>query len=117
MSGLKLHGVVIDVPCSDHDRAVAFWSAAFGQEPLVSEKYPDYAQLEDVTPGCYVLVQATGSDKPGMHLDFATADRDADLDRLSAAGATEVTREHKWGVMTDPSGQPFCLCPVTGCME
>ena len=115
MSDLRLHGVVIDVPRSDHERAVAFWSAAFGQEPVVSDMYPEYAQLEDVTPGCYVLVQALEDGQPRMHLDFATEDRDADLVRLADAGATEIAREHKWGVMTDPAGQPFCLCPVEGC--
>jgi hypothetical protein len=52
-----------------------------------------------------------------VHLDFATEDRDADLDRLAAVGAVEVTREHKWGVMRDPAGHPFCLCPVSGCSE
>jgi predicted enzyme related to lactoylglutathione lyase len=115
MSELRLHGIVIDVPRADHERAVAFWSAAFGQEPAVSDAYPEYAQLEDVTPGCYILLQATGAPNAGMHLDFATTDRDGDLERLTAAGATQVSLAHKWAVMSDPSGQPFCLCPATGC--
>ncbi|HVV76116.1 MAG TPA: VOC family protein [Mycobacteriales bacterium] len=113
----RLHGVVIDVPRAEHARAVAFWSAAFGREPAVSAQYPDYAQFEDVTPGCYVLVQATGDDSSRVHLDFATDDRDTDLERLAGLGAQEVTREHKWAVMRDPSGQPFCLCPASSCAQ
>ena len=34
---------------------MAFWSAALGRQPEVSENYPEYAQFEDVTAGCYVL--------------------------------------------------------------
>jgi hypothetical protein len=113
----RLHGVVIDVPSEEHAKAVEFWSAALGIEPVVSEKYPDYAQFEDATPGCYLLVQSTGDASSRVHLDFATEDRDGELDRLAGIGATEVTREHHWGVMRDPAGHPFCLCPVEGCME
>jgi predicted enzyme related to lactoylglutathione lyase len=113
----RLHGVVIDVPRADHESAVAFWSAALGRQPQTSENHPDYAQMEEAAPGCYVLVQATGDAVPRIHLDFATEDRDAELDRLAGIGAEEVTREHKWAVMRDPAGQPFCLCPVSGCVE
>jgi hypothetical protein len=116
MPNSSLQGLVIDVPKAEHERAVAFWSAALGHAPAVSEKYPAYVQFADVTPGCYLLVQATGDSESRMHLDFATADRDAELDRLTRVGAEEVTREHRWGVMRDPAGQPFCVCPVTGCM-
>ncbi|HVW82155.1 MAG TPA: VOC family protein [Mycobacteriales bacterium] len=115
MSRLRLHGVVIDVPRADHERAVAFWSAALGRQPEVSENYPEYAQFEDVTAGCYVLVQATGDAESRVHMDFATTERDAGVERLVAAGAQEITREHKWAVLRDPAGQPFCLCPVSGC--
>lgn len=115
MSELRLHGISIDVPRAEHARAVAFWSAAFGRDPAVSEKYPEFAQFADVVPGCYVLLQATGGTESGIHLDFATHDRDADIDRAAAAGATEVSREFAWAVMTDPAGLPFCLCPVSGC--
>lgn len=117
MSAPRLHGVVIDVPRADHARAVEFWAAAFGRQPEVSEKYPDYAQFEDVTPGFYLLVQATGDSESRMHLDFATQDRDGELDRVAALGAEEITREHHWAVLRDPAGHPFCLCPVTGCVE
>jgi predicted enzyme related to lactoylglutathione lyase len=112
----RLQGVSIDVPRAEHERAVEFWSAAFGREPVVSEKYPEYAQFEDVVPGCYVLIQATGDSTSRVHLDFAAEDRDGELERLAGLGAAEVTREHMWGVMRDPAGHPFCVCPVSGCM-
>ena len=116
MTSPRLHGVVIDVPNAQHARAVDFWSAALGQEPVVSETYPDYAQFEHAAADCYLLVQATGDPTSRVHLDFATEDRDGELDRLAGLGAEEVTREHRWAVMRDPAGQPFCLCPVSGCV-
>ncbi|HWA67343.1 MAG TPA: VOC family protein [Mycobacteriales bacterium] len=115
MTNPRLHGIVIDVPSADQARAVEFWAAALGCEPEVSASYPEYAQFEAAAPGCYVLVQATGNDTARIHLDFATDDRDGEIDRLVRAGASELTREHKWAVMADPAGHPFCLCPVTGC--
>jgi hypothetical protein len=110
-----LHGVSIDVPRANHERAVAFWSAALGRTPEVNPEYPEYAQLANVVPGSYLLVQATGDAVPRIHLDFAAVDRDGELDRLAGLGAEEVTRQHMWGVMRDPAGHPFCVCPESGC--
>ena len=115
MSGIHLHSVVIDVPKADHERAVAFWSAAVGIEPVVSEKYPDYAQFAHITPDVHLLVQTTGDDTTRVHLDFGTTDRDGEVARLEALGAKPVTRDHPWAVMRDPAGLVFCLCPVEGC--
>lgn len=112
----RLQGISIDVPHVDHARAVEFWSAAFGREPVVSDRHPDYAQFADVTPGCYVLIQDVGGDTARVHLDFATTQRDADADRLVVAGAQDVTRDLPWAVLRDPVGMPLCLCPVEGCM-
>jgi hypothetical protein len=111
----RLFGVVIDAPRAEYDRAVAFWAAAIGREPFVNETYPHYSQFADATPGCYLLVQATGDDNSRVHLDFVTEDRDADVARAVGLGATEIDRDHPWAVLRDPAGLPFCLCPVTGC--
>ena len=115
MTSLRLNGVVIDVPQADHTRAIAFWAAALGRNPIVNDKHPEYAQFADVAPECYLLVQSTGEAASRIHLDFAVTDRDREIDRLVAAGAEEVTREHLWAVLRDPAGHPFCLCPVAGC--
>jgi hypothetical protein len=115
MAGIHLHSVVIDVPKADHERAVAFWSAAVGVEPVVSEKYPEYAQLAHITPDVHMLVQATGDDAVRVHIDFGTPDRDGEVERLAGLGAEVVTSDNPWAVMRDPGGVVFCLCPVEGC--
>lgn len=106
---LRLSGAFVDVPRSDHQRAVAFWTGALGKQPEVSEEFPDYAQYEEVTPGLYFMVQATGDDTRRVHLDFDSEDRDADVARLIALGAEEVSRSHHWVVMRDPAGVTFCV--------
>ena len=106
---LRLAGAFVDVPKADHERAVAFWTGALGKEPEVTEKFPDYAQYDDVTPGLYFMVQATGDDTRRVHIDFESDERDVDVDRLKALGATEVGRSHHWVVMRDPAGTTFCV--------
>ena len=48
-----------------------------------------------------------------IHLDFRTDDRGAEVERLTALGATVVetkTDERAtWTVMRDPEGNPLCV--------
>jgi hypothetical protein len=106
---MRLAGAFVDVPKADHGRAVEFWSAALGKEPEYSEKFPDYAQYDDVTPGLYFMVQATGDATRRVHIDFESDDRDADIARLVDLGATELSRSHHWVVLRDPAGVTFCV--------
>jgi hypothetical protein len=108
-TSMRLSGAFVDVPKADHARAVEFWSAALGKDPAVSEKFPDYAQFPDITPGLYFMVQATGDDTRRVHIDFDSDDRDTDVDRLKALGATELSRSHHWVVLRDPAGVTFCV--------
>jgi predicted enzyme related to lactoylglutathione lyase len=108
-TSLRLSGALIDVPKADYPSAVAFWTAALGRPAVVTEKFPDYAQLDEVTPGVYFMVQATGDDTRRVHLDFDSADRDADVARLIGLGARELSRRHHWVVLVDPAGTTFCV--------
>jgi hypothetical protein len=49
--------------------------------------------------------------KNRVHLDLRAADRDAEVARLIAAGASEVGRHENWVVMADPEGNEFCVFP------
>ena len=48
-----------------------------------------------------------------LHLDFATEDREAEIDRLTRAGATVVETKRgtnvTFTIMRDPEGNPFCV--------
>jgi hypothetical protein len=108
-SGPRLSAVVIDVPESDHARAVEFWSAALGRRPLVTARYPEYAQFEDATPGLALLVQATSDDTRRVHLDLDSSDPAADVARLIDLGAEVIERHDHWVVMRDTAGAVFCV--------
>ena len=106
---LRLFGALVDVPAADHERAVSFWSSALGMQPRVSEKFPDYAQYDEVSPGMYFMVQATQDHTRRVHLDFESEDRDADVERLVQLGAAVISRNHHWVAMRDPAGAVFCV--------
>jgi hypothetical protein len=108
-SRLRLSGALVDVPQAAHDAAVAFWAGALGKPPVVTETFPDYAQYDEVTPGVYFMVQAARDDTRRVHLDVESEDREADVARLTALGATEIGRSHHWVVMRDPAGVTFCV--------
>ena len=62
-----------------------------------------FQKVDDPTPG-----------KNRVHLDFGAADVDAEVSRLTSAGATEVGRHSigdnfRWVVLADPAGNAFCV--------
>ena len=59
-----------------------------------------FQKVEDPTPG-----------KNKAHLDLGTADRDAEVERLQAAGATLIEQRgdesFRWVTLADPQGNQF----------
>lgn len=115
----------------------AFWAAATGYVPVelppevlepiqrdIDEGKLDasaWAMLVDpVGHGPRLLFQRRPKSDPSdipIHLDLSADDRDAEVERLVALGATVVdTRSHTiggftetWTVMRDPEGNGFCV--------
>jgi len=61
-----------------------------------------FQKVSDPTPG-----------KNRQHMDLGSADLDAEVERVLAAGATEVHRENmdgfRWVTFADPQGNQFCV--------
>jgi predicted enzyme related to lactoylglutathione lyase len=108
----RLSTVIVDVPHSDRAGAVDFWTGAFGRQPQQGTEFPEYHWFGEVTPGVIFMVQGTGDDAPRTHLDIETDDVEAEVDRLTKLGATEVSRAGTWVVMRDPVGTIFCVVRV-----
>ncbi|ORB73681.1 VOC family protein [Mycobacterium scrofulaceum] len=106
---------MITFDCSDPAGLAGWWAEQFGgttQELLADEftavSLPEgprlgFQKVPDPTPG-----------KNRVHLDFGAADVDAEVSRLTAAGATEVGRhgfgdDFRWVVLADPEGNVFCV--------
>ncbi len=111
---LYVGSTVINTP--DIPGAIAFWTAALGY--VVRDADEEFAVLTD--PGrrwCNVSLQLSNERKRGfnrVHLDLYAADREAEVKRLEALGATRVlpwtyADDHDHVVMAAPDGNEFCV--------
>lgn len=120
--------LLINIDVDDLEKAIAFYTSAFGLH--LSRRLFDgsVAELVGATSVIQLLVKPSGS-RPTpasavkreygrhwtpVHLDFVVDDISAAVERAVGAGATlegEVTSD-RWGhlaTMSDPFGHGFCL--------
>jgi predicted enzyme related to lactoylglutathione lyase len=118
--------------CAEPVALGRFWAAALGwpDEPLdegflqqlrdagMDERELDafYVTRETATSRPRFLFQRREKSRPQsypIHLDFASDDREADIERLAGLGAslveTKSNANHTWTIMRDPEGNPFCF--------
>jgi Glyoxalase-like domain len=104
--------IVIDVPAGEHDRELAFWSAATGSALDGFDRHPEYHGGELPGSEFWLLVQRLEDAGPGrVHLDIHTDNLDAEVARLELLGAERVQQVHGWWVLRDPAGLLFCVLP------
>jgi hypothetical protein len=91
-----------------------WWQAAL--DWVVVNDDPDEFEVRptaDRLPGLlFVSVPEQKTAKNRLHLDFRPDDRDAEVDRLIALGATRADigqGEQTWIVLQDPEGNEFCV--------
>jgi len=108
----RLYTIVIDA--HDVERLATFWAAALGYERMYSSPEEIVLTAPDVRfPGLILI--AVPDDKVGknrVHIDLNPDDRDAEVERLVALGATRADigqTEVPWIVMADPEGNEFCV--------
>ena len=107
----RLSKIVLDVPAADHDRELAFWSAAVGQPLTRFDTHPEYHGAALHGPELGLLIQRL-DDGPGrIHLDIHTDDLAAEIARLEDLGAERVQQVHAWWILRDPAGMLFCVIP------
>ncbi|KQW48908.1 hypothetical protein ASC77_09315 [Nocardioides sp. Root1257] len=103
--------VCLDLPPSSYDTEVAFWQGLTGWDLTeVDEREFERLQPPDTQPLRW-LVQRLDHEQPAVtaHLDLAADDRDAEVARHLALGATEVARHDWWTVLADPVGTAYCI--------
>jgi catechol 2,3-dioxygenase-like lactoylglutathione lyase family enzyme len=111
--GLYVGSTVINT--ADIERGIAFWTAALGY--VVRNADVAFAVLTDPERRwSNVSLQLSHEPKRGrnrVHLDLYTADRDAEVARLEALGATRLPWDYEPDddhiVMADPDGNEFCV--------
>lgn len=107
----RLTKLVIDVPPADHDRELAFWSAAAGQPLARFDRHPEYHGAALHGQDFWLLIQRLDEGQARVHIDIHTDDPAAEMARLEKLGAQLVQQVHSWWVMRDPAGLPFCVIP------
>lgn len=109
--------LTIDVAHEVWDREKTFWSDLVGWAVAPSSR-PELARLQ--TPASLpvrVLLQRLDEGNTSGHLDLATDNRAAEIERLRVLGAAEVGSGPLWTVMTGPDDSVFCVTdrdPDTG---
>ena len=107
----KLLKIVIDVPPAEHDRELAFWSAATGQPLAQFDRHPEYHGAALHGQDLWLLIQRLDEGQGRVHIDIHTDDPVAEMARLEKLGAELVQQAHSWWVMRDPAGLLFCIIP------
>jgi hypothetical protein len=108
----RIAKIVIDVAPADHDREVAFWQGAGGEQLNRLDRHPEYhAAVVHGQQQFELFTQRLDEGSSRVHLDIHTDDLEAEVARLEALGAQRVRRVHHWWVMRDPAGLPFCVLP------
>jgi predicted enzyme related to lactoylglutathione lyase len=108
----RLAGFIIDCQNDSVETAATFWSAALGFAVTNPNEGGEgkYAVLGGTPADLHIEVQRVEHESR-VHLDIETDDIEAEVKRLLALGATEVSRPHnaRWVVMQAPTGQRFCV--------
>jgi predicted enzyme related to lactoylglutathione lyase len=112
---VTLHHVVVDT--RDLPGLARFWSQALGWKILSEREREIVIGPDERAPVgmCFMPVTDPKTVKNRLHLDLTTeaGDRDAEIERLLALGASRVdvgqTGEESWTVLADPEGNEFCV--------
>ncbi len=107
----RLSTLLIDVPSASASRSAQFWSSALGARTEVEPDEPQYTGLRDVVPGLVTAVQAV-DDEPRYHVDLETDDVEAEVARLLALGAVEVSAWQGCRTLRAPGGHLLCVIPL-----
>jgi predicted enzyme related to lactoylglutathione lyase len=112
---LRPHHIVIDA--ADLPGLARFWCAVLDWQVL-SEREREVVIGPDVDAPIWICFMPSPDEKRvknRVHLDLTTSadDRDAEIDRVLALGATRVdvgqTGDESWDVLADPEGNEFCV--------
>ncbi|SDS95596.1 VOC family protein [Actinoplanes derwentensis] len=108
--GSVVDQVCLDVPARWYERECAFWAELTGWD-LVASDLPEFSFLRrPAGMGIRLLLQRTGGDTAGVHVDLASVDVDAEVRRHVGLGASVVRRvPGDWTTLRDPVGREYCV--------
>ena len=107
----RLSTLLIDAPVELAGASADFWSSALGAPRRDLPDEPGFTNLRDAVPGLVTAVQAV-DDEPRYHVDVETDDVHAEVARLVALGAVEVSTWQGCRTLRAPGGHLLCVIPV-----
>lgn len=112
--------VCLDIPQEHHRRELGFWQELTGWELRASSYSDEFSSLARPEGMPFRLLLQRLGERSGpvrAHLDLATTDRPAEVERHEGIGARVERTHDRFTVLTDPAGSPYCITdrdPVTG---
>lgn len=109
----------ITFDCSDAARIADFWSSVL-DEAVDPGASPDFATITSRTSASWMFVKVPEpkSVKNRVHVDLATEDFEAELERVTGLGATRVADHDeggtRWTTLRDPEGNEFDVVGTGG---
>lgn len=100
--------VLIDHSGDQYDAGLAFWSGAQGVRPVHDGPYASVGEIGTLN----LEVQRLEEGPARVHLDIETDNIPAEVERLSALGATTVDDRGDFVIMADPGGVVFCVVGI-----
>jgi len=110
----------IVVRCYEFDKTLQFWQAALGYVPREPAKSGWVVLRDPEGRGPNLSLNQVAERRSGkrgrLHLDLYTNNREADVERLIAIGATRYPWRYRPGsdfvVLEDPDGNLFCVVQI-----
>jgi predicted enzyme related to lactoylglutathione lyase len=107
---MAISAKMITVDCREPRTLAAWWADALGGK--ITEDYGEFVMVAaDPLPFGFQRVPEGKQVKNRIHVDFASADRAAEVARLTALGATVVGENQvpglTWTTLQDPEGNEF----------
>jgi predicted enzyme related to lactoylglutathione lyase len=113
------------IDCADPEALATFWQQVLGWR--ITERYDDEVVVEPPADSpakgagpdlLFLKVPEAKSVKNRLHIDLRPDDRDAEVARIEALGATRVDigqrGDETWVVLADPEGNEFCVLRTLG---
>ncbi|MEU4424879.1 VOC family protein [Actinoplanes sp. NPDC024001] len=107
----------VDIPQAGYAAEANFWAAVTGWQRRASD-LPQFEVLQSPPAlPLRLLLQRTGGERAGVHVDFACQDVAVEVARHVELGAVVVRRvPGQWTTLRDPAGREYCVTarPVPG---
>ena len=100
----------ITFDCADALASARFWSAVLDR-PLPDDASPEFVMLPGAPAFLFLPVPEPKTAKNRVHVDLGAADREAEVERIVALGATRLgdfdEAGFNWTTLADPEGNEF----------